>query len=123
MNNTVEVVRHIRHHVGGWYPADVSNMHGITVVFTIDYEDKYVSASWSVCHDVNFDRKEGIRRAKLNNQGLMFPLENVKGLGGLVYALSVATEAWSTEYFEMRAALNKVNDRIRRFRKENDDLC
>lgn len=41
----------------------ISNLHGIAIAFRIDYAHNTLTAGWSVCHDTNFDSKEGRRMA------------------------------------------------------------
>ena len=56
----IEVVRYIRPDVYDSFPLCLhDNLHGITVIFTVDYAARTVKAQWSVCNQDNFDRKVG----------------------------------------------------------------
>jgi hypothetical protein len=56
------------------------NLYGITFVYDIDYEDRIVWASWSICNGDNFEKKVGVEQA-LKRKKLTFPLDDVKNTG------------------------------------------
>lgn len=122
MENQVEVVRYVR----GMYRQQkldgslhtISNMHGITLVFELDYEVGIAKVSWSVCHDTNFNKKDGVAIAKLNAQKLYFPLKSVEQFGTLESALVAYLQetgyineivTYLDVYTPLRKALNQVN--------------
>lgn len=123
MTNKVQVVRYIRDYIqtDPFFGADeVDNMKGITVVYDIDYDERTVEASWSVCAGVNFSKIQGRTRALLNNQKFAFPLEMVQSQAGLNHALLRAigatglseTYKWDdyiSEFDNVRIILNRQN--------------
>lgn len=58
--NPIHVVRYIR-------PQDEycisSNLYGVTLIFTLDYEKRLIDVGISVCNGDNFDRKVGVKLA------------------------------------------------------------
>lgn len=85
----VQVVRHVRPYTfNNEYKYVRDNLGGATVVFDMDYEAGVVKARWSACSpDINFDKKEGKRRALQRDTMITFSLDEVKTFGGLVNAL------------------------------------
>lgn len=85
----VQVVRHVRpYSYDNNYNYTRYNLGGATVVFDMDYQAGVVKARWSACSpDINFDKKEGKRRALQRDVMVTFSLEEVKEFKGLVNAL------------------------------------
>lgn len=85
----VQVVRHVRpYSYDNKYKYVRYNLGGATVVFDMDYQAGVVKARWSACSpDINFDKKEGKRRALQRDTMITFSLDEVKTFGGLVNAL------------------------------------
>jgi len=85
--NPIQVVRYIRpldEHCG-----DNSNLYGVTLVFTLDYDNRKIDVGISICNGDNFSRKEGIKRAmsgKLSITDIYMPDEiyHCNGDAGLV---------------------------------------
>lgn len=66
--NPVEVVRYIR-------PLDMncggkSNMYGVTLIFSLDYEARSIDVLLSVCNGDNFDKSIGLRLARQGDIGV-----------------------------------------------------
>lgn len=122
MENRIEVVRYIRKdsYENPFYYVK-SNLHGITLVFDVDYDLEVVSVSWSVCHGVNFSKAAGKQIAKLNNQNLKFHLGLVNDFGSLSSALIAVVDcrlqrsAEHLDYYNyddyewFRSGLNRIN--------------
>lgn len=86
----VQVVRHVRPYSfdDNIYKYTRYNLGGATVVFDMDYQAGIVKARWSACSpDINFDKKEGKRRALQRDTMITFSLDEVKIFDGLVNAL------------------------------------
>ena len=123
MTNKVQVVRYIRDYIqtDPFFGADeVDNMKGITVVYDIDYDERTVEASWSVCAGTNFSKALGQAYARRNAQKFAFPLEMVHSQAGLNHALLRAigatglaeTYKWDdyiSEFDNVRIILNRQN--------------
>ena len=60
--NPVEVIRYIRPMDENCYGQ--SNLFGVTLVFTLDYNRRRINVGISVCNGDNFDKKLGIDLAK-----------------------------------------------------------
>lgn len=123
MTNKVQVVRYIRDYIqtDTFFAAhEVDNMKGITVVYDIDYDERTVEASWSVCAGVNFSKAVGQAYARRNAQKFAFPLDMVQNLAGLNAALLnsigatglAETYKWNdyiSEFDNVRIILNRQN--------------
>lgn len=128
MSNNVQVVRYIRKFVwtsdGGYVPG---NMHGITLVYDMDYEEGKVYVSWSVAVDTNFEKSVGVSRARFNNQRVVFSMCDVDTHGSLGDAFywehlhnlvrNDASYFYGDEFDTWRVALNKLNQPLAEKRK------
>ena len=89
MSNKVEVVRYIRPDV--WFDseeyAEFTNLYGITIIHTVDYDAQQVSSVWSICNNDNFSKQLGKELARQSKKQVVFPLEDVKIHGSLNEAL------------------------------------
>lgn len=104
--NQVQVVRYIRPRTHARLASNLSvtnkrnfdelvkvendNMHGITLVFNMDYEDRSVVARWSICNGDNFNKEVGVDRALHNPHEIEFSLNEVEKAGSLTAALLFA---------------------------------
>jgi hypothetical protein len=118
MTNKVEFVRYVR----GYRNNQVSNLHGITLVFEMDYDTELVAVSWSVCHETNFSRKEGTAVARKNAQKLYMTFTEAQEFSNITTSLFAFLKGqgylnWHVDgdYFSLREALNKVNNTLLKF--------
>ena len=115
MENKVEVVRYVR---GYDKNMEISNLHGITLIFEMLYDVEMVAVSWSVCHETNFSRKAGIAKARENKQSLYLTFPEVARGEDFTTSLFLFLHEhkfldvfdWSeSDYDGLRVALNRVN--------------
>jgi hypothetical protein len=118
MNGNVEVIRYVR----GYNGNEISNMHGITLIYEINYETGLVAVSWSVCHGTNFSRKEGISVARKNNQKMYLTFGEVEKGGDLTTAVFMYLSKWDfldiwsgDDYSVLRTGLNHANKILKGF--------
>lgn len=86
IKQNIRVIRYIRPGKKYWtkyWDTDIySNMYGITLVFNLDFENKFVTVKWSVCNGDNFSKKIGIETAERSKTMLIFGFDEIHG--GLV---------------------------------------
>ena len=76
--NSKTVIRYIR--PTGY--AD-NNLYGITIVSHLDYEQRVMAFSYSVCNGDNFSRDEGVARAMERPLRGVIPLHCIDQYGGI----------------------------------------
>lgn len=76
--NTKTVVRYIR-------PVGYlnNNLFGITIVSHLDYDQRVMAFSYSVCNGDNFSREEGVARAMERPLRGVIPLHIIDQYGGI----------------------------------------
>lgn len=85
MQENIECIRYIR----PTYPWDMpelvehDNLYGITIVYTLDYNTRRVSAKFSVCHEDNFNKDFGKFMARNSGVTHYFWLEDIRLFGDL----------------------------------------
>lgn len=142
--NTVEVIRFLRPF------AYHENLFGVTFIFTLDYEHRCIDVQFSVCNGDNFNRSEGVRRARENKNyisGIYMPddIYHSNGKDGLIkwFVTRVPDEirgdrnvtiythintmrlvadiyANSSHNEELMAEINKVEERAAKVKSIND---
>lgn len=132
----VEVIRHLRPSLNNsWFFDDKfeknSNLYGVTVAFKMDYEEKVVFASWTVCNGENFSKKEGTERAKESDVIVEFDLSSVDTYFGLLPALilhlGVHIYGEEVNQFELLGEYQNqhklFSDALRKFRQMKKDVA
>lgn len=99
MSNTVEVIRYLRPFLFEHYYGINNNLYGITIIYTINYEEKNVKASWSICNEDNFDKAVGKEIARNSKTYVNFDLEMVNQESGLTNALILELMKITNEFF------------------------
>jgi|SRR5690606_15056773 len=117
--NVVQVVRYIRPYGFEEFPYGMhSNLYGITLVYTIDYDSRTVCVSWSICNNDNFDKSVGKNIAKTSKNSFSFSLEKVNEEDGLTNALILSLldftgeEYWPCDFEEIMNLFLKASRKM-----------